>query len=216
MVEGVVQREIAYQRIREKLLGSKWPPGTKLLERKLCEEFSLGRTPMREAFGKLEKDGLVECVPGCGVFVKKLAKREVLELYAIREMLEGGAAKLAALRATKDDIDKMKGAIRKMEDAIAKGGEDQFDKCDNADIEFHDLLVRASHNNKLVDLISMCHVRVADFPSLKEHIVRKDCRGQLMSHSQFLKYIEAGDAASAERSIREHINQAKCETEELL
>jgi len=210
-VELVTQKEMAYQQIKENILNSKWSPGTKLVERQLSEEFGVSRTPIREAFNQLEKEGLVEQVPKWGVFVKELNEQEILEMYEVREALEGLATRLSALRATENDIGKMKRAISKMELALGEEAEEEDGKAyDLADNEFHAFLVTASHNKKLIELASMCHMHVEDLPrELDKKSSRDEHRRLLKEHRNILDCIVSGNAVLAEELVLKHIAKAR-------
>jgi len=213
MVTFQTQSDKAYQQIRNNLLNKKWPPGARLVERELCADFDLSRTPIREAFGRLEKEGLLERLPGWGMFVKKLNKKEVIERYEIREGLEAVAARLAAAKATPEDLARMRTAIEKMAAAAKKRGKESVRATEPADDEFHHCLVKASHNDKLAELVALCHIGASDFPILETAV---NYREQKIAHRKILNCIKNGNGNRAERLIREHIYSAKCRTEKLL
>ena len=213
-MELMTQKKMAYQQIKEDILNSKWAPGTKLVERRLGEEFGVSRTPIREAFNQLEKEGLVEQVPKWGVFVKELNEQEILEMYEVREVLEGLAARLAVLRANEEDIGKMKQAIAKMELALGEEGEEDTRAYNLADNEFHVFLVNASHNKKLIELTLMCHIHVKDLLRVfYKESWRDEYRISLKRHRDILDCIVLGNAVLAEELGRKHITKIRKKAE---
>ena len=206
----ITQKEMTYRRIKEDILNSKWPPGTKLVERQLSEKFGVSRTPIREAFNQLEKEGLVEQVPKWGVFVKELDEQEILEMYEVREALEGMAARLAAVRATKNDIKKMKEAILKMEQALGEKSKEDVETYNLADNKFHAFLVNASHNKKLMNLASMCHMHVEEIPgAIDKKFGRAEHQRSVEEHKNILDCIVSKNAVLAGELTQKHITKAK-------
>ena len=82
----------AYQKLKRIILGRQISPGEKLNESELAQGLGISRTPVREAINRLEKEGLVEIIPQRGAFVVQFSAKDVLELFLIRENLEGLAA----------------------------------------------------------------------------------------------------------------------------
>ncbi|MFH0796352.1 MAG: GntR family transcriptional regulator [Candidatus Omnitrophota bacterium] len=208
MVDLLTQKEIVYRKIKEGILNSEWVPGTKLVERELCEKLRVSRTPIREAFNRLESEGLLERMPRWSAFVKKPDRAEIMEMYEVREALEGVAARLAVLRATPDDLNKMKEAIDKTEQALAKEGGEDVKAYNQGDNEFHEALVNASHNRKLINLASLGHLHVEEIPvaldvkPIEEH-------GRLVEdHRCILASVTERNGELAEKLIRKHISGA--------
>ncbi|MDD5596802.1 MAG: GntR family transcriptional regulator [Victivallaceae bacterium] len=205
MINLKTQKEIVYLRLKEDILNRKWQPGDKLVERKIGKELGVSRMPVREAFNRLHKDGLVEHVPQWGVYVKKLSKKEILEMYEVREMLDGLAARLLAARAEKKEIDILKNIIKKMEKALALENFSDLNKFDN---EFHHFIICASRNEKLIDIASMCQVSVHRLHNA-ENSVSPTQEKNLDEHRQICKCIELKDEEEAEKVARQHLKNAK-------
>jgi len=222
MVEPVTQREKAYRGIREGIINHRWSDGTRLVEREVCEILNLSRTPIREAFNRLEKEGLLEHVPKWGVFTKKFNKKEILEMYEVREGLEGVAVRLAAQRSTPDDLEKMEWALKKME-AVLKNGkgkavETHADEYNRADNEFHSFILEASRNRLLIDLASRCHIKVAEVPkeSAGANYTRSEWTRILKEHRDILNCLKSGNVVQGERNLRKHIAKGKLAAERIL
>lgn len=88
-------REIVLERLRKAIMDGSFEPGDRLVETSIAEGMGVSRTPVREAFRQLEIEGLAENVPRKGTIVKGISKRDILEIYEIREVLEGLAFRLA-------------------------------------------------------------------------------------------------------------------------
>lgn len=119
--------QLAYERIRERILKGDYPPGAALSRRKLAEELGMSLLPISEALQRLEAAGLIETRPRAGTRVRIPPKQEVLERYLLREALESQAARLFAANAS----------AKEREDVIRAG--EQLDKlyaiCDEGDAE---------------------------------------------------------------------------------
>src|ERR1700750_1796687 len=83
--------------IREGIRQGHYSPGHRLIESDLTREFGVSRGPVREALGRLQVEGLVEIAPHRGASVRRMTRHDVDELVVVRQMLQGGAARLAAL-----------------------------------------------------------------------------------------------------------------------
>ena len=89
----------AAETLRKAILDGRFLPGARLRQTDLADQLAISRTPIREALVRLQQEGLVDLLPGGGVRVKLLELDEAVELYDLREMLDGLAARLAAGRA---------------------------------------------------------------------------------------------------------------------
>ncbi|WP_020678218.1 GntR family transcriptional regulator [Geopsychrobacter electrodiphilus] len=144
-------REKILETIREAILKGTLRPGEKVAEPELAERFGISRTPIREAFRQLESEGYLTVIPRKGAVVTALSEQDVQEFYAIKSILEGYAAELAATRLTIKDIEKLQTINEKLRNLAVDGDVKAFFRIHN---EFHDLFVRAAGNHKLAELIT--------------------------------------------------------------
>jgi len=208
------RKEVAYQKIKEGILNREWQPGTKIVERSLSQTFNMSRIPIREALSRLEKEGLVVQVPNWGTYIRKADEKEVMEMYEVREALEGVAVRLAAARATGEDLDELIQNVEAMKKTAFKKGEENFHAFEEADNKFHVTLVKTSHNSKLIELASLCHLRAEVIPGVvSEESVKKERRRLLEEHRQIVEYLSAKKALAAEKLVRRHIFGAKRKAE---
>jgi DNA-binding GntR family transcriptional regulator len=91
--------DLATERIRELINTDQMPQGTKINVDELVQDFGVSRTPIRDALGRLEAEGLVQVVPRVGVYVRRISETEVLEVYAVKEAVEPVMALWATQRA---------------------------------------------------------------------------------------------------------------------
>jgi len=143
-------REKILETIRDAILKGALKPGEKVAEPELAERFGISRTPIREAFRQLESEGYLTVIPRKGAVVAALSEKDVDEFYAIKSILEGYAAELAATRLSQKEIEKLQAINEKLRNLAAEGDVKNFYRAHN---EFHDLFIKAADNQKLAELI---------------------------------------------------------------
>lgn len=119
-------QQLVYNQLRRMILMSKLQPGEWLRQEQLAKLFGVSRTPVREALRMLAQEQLVEFVPNYGVRVVPLSWEEFEELYALRIGLEGLAARLAAERATQEDVASLRNALEGVAALATKGSLRQY------------------------------------------------------------------------------------------
>ena len=114
-------REKTVERLRESILNQFFEPGERLIERELCELTGVSRTSVREALRQLESEGLIETIPNRGPIVTSLSLEDAMQIYEVREALEGLAARLFVKRASDDLVEALARAGEKMIGAALEG-----------------------------------------------------------------------------------------------
>ena len=120
-------RNRVFQSLEQDILSGKYPSGTNLTEKDLCEEFGVSRTPLREALCQLELEGLVECIPNKGAVVLGISEQDVNDIYTIKLTLDGLAARLRAFFEMLDSWRLRAGAVGLGELVRAVLGIDKLD-----------------------------------------------------------------------------------------
>jgi DNA-binding GntR family transcriptional regulator len=136
-----------YRLLKNAILRQRLALGSKLDEVKVAEQLGVSRTPVREALQRLSAEGLIELIPHRGAWVIQLTRKDVEELYEMREALEGQAARLAAARATLATVVKLDGIISAYRRAVL---ENQRARIMLLDAQFHETVARASKNRRLM------------------------------------------------------------------
>jgi len=204
-----------YEQIREQIQTGKLPPGSRLVNRKLATELGTSMVPVREALNRLTSEGLLEHLPGGGNFVRKLNRKEIVQLYEFRESLEVFAAREAAkniqsyhlkhLKRLCADWEKLLVDIQKTEKGETT--EAMLRKWLDDDFEFHSVIVEAADNSWLgkvaMDLKLMTLV-IRNKPEMLSYDAAK------LTHDDHLMLVDAfekHDADQAERVMSKHIRQ---------
>jgi DNA-binding GntR family transcriptional regulator len=146
----VSQSAIAYEQIKERIITLKLPPARFIDEAQLSDELGLGRTPIREALIRLSLEHLVIIMPRRGTLVADLNVSDMQKLYEIRLALETTSVRLAAERATLDEITEMDAWAERAAEALEGG--DVYQLL-GEDVQAHRLFVRATHNDFLAESV---------------------------------------------------------------
>jgi DNA-binding GntR family transcriptional regulator len=195
----------ATQALREAILGGRIESGERLRQTDLAKRLGISRTPIREALGRLEHEGLIELLPQGGVRVALLKPEEAVELYDLREVLDGLAARLAVERADQASLARLERALRKMAECVERGDPGPWFR---AHVAFHEEIVRAASNRHLLRLGSTVQLSIRHFHPL---LLKTDDRlaAAYREHRAIHEAIAARDGAAAERLARAHIRAAK-------
>lgn len=172
----------------------------RLDERKLAQDFGISRTPVREAMAQLESEGFVRSVPRRGIYVVRKTKREVIEMITAWAALEGMAARLTTQHATDEEIS----GLRKMFAAFVDGKlRVHLDEYSDANIEFHQSIIRLSKNQVLIDLAAnlFAHMRMIRRTTIGE---KDRADRSIKDHMAIIEALEARDTARAEDLVRDH------------
>ena len=172
----------------------------RLDERQLAQDFGISRTPVREAMAQLEREGFVRSVPRRGIYVVRKTKTEVIEMITAWAALESMAARLITERATKDEIVSLREMFATFEDGALRAHIDEYSE---ANIEFHQSIIRMSGNSVLISLAEnlFTHMRMIR----RKTIVEKDrIEKSIRDHMNIIEALEARDTARAEDLVRNH------------
>jgi DNA-binding GntR family transcriptional regulator len=202
-IESKPLREKIADIIRTDIIKGVYRNGERLVEPKLAKNLGISRTPIREALRQLEGEGFIEIVPRRGAVVKELTIKDIDDLYAIKANLEGLAARQATLNLTGEQIEILIGINKKFRDYAEKnpGIPDEHHK-DN--IDFHNVFIAASGNEKLVDILDGMS---KNFQRLKSMLMSDAGRAAnaVKEHKKIIDAFISKDPDLAEKTVREHI-----------
>jgi DNA-binding GntR family transcriptional regulator len=191
-------------KLRKLVLSGEYPPGAPLPELFLAEEFDVSRTPVREALKQLENEGLVEIRPKVGTFVRIPTRREIVELFQLKESLEGLAASLLARRGPVPELDRLKRNIEASEGAERRGDSAKYAELVH---EFHWTIVNGSDNSKLREHYGRLMNQLAYHRIVLETVERPArMRASIREHQSVLEAILEKDPTGAELAMRGHVN----------
>lgn len=195
--------EQVYLKLRDEIHAGKLKPGEKVRETEVANWYGVSRTPVREALRRLESDGLLVFAPWRGVVVAELDQQQVIELYAMRQVLEGTAARLAAQHAAESEID----ALRALLEREANVGDD-FEKMAAFNRQLHQALYSAAHNRYLLGALNALRDSLALLRSTTYSNPGRIAAGH-REHIAIIEAIARRDADSADTAARKHIASAE-------
>jgi len=212
--------ESVIEQIMNLIKNNKLKPGDKLPpERELAEKLSISRNSLREAFRVLESRGLIKSKPGGGRYIREirknghssteniilsLEKSSILELLEAREMFEVKIAKIAAQKATPEDIELIEEALNKInEEEVLKHGKET-----ESDTEFHLAIASASHNFVFVNIIKL-HLDLLKETRGKTWKITGRREKQYQEHQAILQAIKEHNTKKAEEAMLEHLRNVR-------
>ncbi|GEM_PF-71094 len=193
----------AYEQIKEEILSNRLRPGDPLRVEHFIRRLNLSRTPMREAIQQLEKEGLVEIRPRMGSFVSHIELREIVEMYRVRAVLEGFAARLAAGRVSTDRLAGVEEQLTRQ----SSNGETDYLALSNAGLALHRLIVESCGNAVLTRFVVSLQDHFRRFravsPQLPERVLDFH-----QEHLQILDSLKKADGVRAEQLVQRHLERA--------
>ncbi len=197
-------RNKVFKYIKSQIISGAYGPGETLLESKLADELGVSRTPIREAIRLLEMEGLVETTTKKGAIVLGISQQDVEDIYAIRQLVEGLAARWAAERLSAADLKELQKTYELMEFYAQKHEVEEIAELDN---KFHQMIYEAAGSKILYLTLRNLHqyVQIARLKSLS---MQNRLPLTLSEHRAILEAFEAKDADAAEKAMTEHVRQA--------
>jgi DNA-binding GntR family transcriptional regulator len=204
--------EAIFRHIGQAIVEGTIPPNQRLVENQLCAQFGCSRSPLREAIRMLAAEGLVTITPRRGARVVELTPKTLRDVFEVRVLLEGLAARLAAENRTDADVAELRSLSSSMRSVVASGTKERFFSLNQT---FHEALSRIGANDYLASLQETAANRtflpLFLFLSDSQHLATA-----VRAHEDIVAAIERQDAAEAEKAMSRHIRQIQGEAERLI
>ncbi|WP_027882682.1 GntR family transcriptional regulator [Meiothermus rufus] len=194
----------AYKALRQAILGRKIPPGQKLVVRVLAEDLGLSPTPVKEALSALEREGLVVAIPHRGYFVLEPSLEDVREIYSLREVLEGLAARLAVENNGKALLRKLQRLFQKQGEAAERGDMESYG---DLDLAFHRCFWEASGSRRLLATAETIDGQIRMLINSSAAIPGRLSQSRA-EHQAILEAVQAKNPEAAEAAMRTHVRNA--------
>lgn len=196
-----MKKDLVFNNLREIIISGYFRPGENLSERDIAEQLGVSRTPVREAFQKLEKEGLVIYTPKKGVTVPAFSIQQLKDIYHVREQMEGLSARILAEKPEKDFLQ----AMRQNIELAAKETDAKKQALING--HFHHLMAQHTENPYLISIFENLHSKISLIRSTslsyQDRVITN-----LKEHLQICDAIESGDPTLAEQVARLHIRNS--------
>lgn len=197
----VLRDEIRDQLI-EDILNGRLSPGERIVETRIAQQFGVSQAPVREALRDLDLLGFVVSSPFRGAIVRQISVEDLVQLYPIRAVLEGVAAREAATRIQPSGLRKLQKLLATMRTAAARG--DTRSEVE-ADFAFHLTIVEASGNRMLQQVWDRMRLATTTFLTVsKSHRTLSEIAER---HAAVIEALRAQDPAAAEQAMRRHIEE---------
>ena len=202
-LRNISRSEFVFASLRDAIWEGRFAPGQRIPEEEIAHSLGVSRTPVRDALRRLQERGMLVVGAGRRLVVAELTKQQVLELYAMREILEGSAARFAAQHANEAEIDLLHRVL------------DEFDKHqDDARMlvslnrRFHRAICEAAHNRYLIATLDGMHDALALLHGNTFRVPNRRSKSDV-EHRRIVLAIERRDADEAEKAARDHVRQAQ-------
>ena len=191
----------AYEAIKLRVITLEYPPGSSLVESQICAELGIGRTPVHEAISRLAIEGAVEILPRKGIVVRPVSLDEALATIEARLINEPACARLAAQRASDEDLARIQDVLEQAPPLLARRDIKGLMQLDR---QFHAAIARAARNRVLEQILQQLHERSLRFwfisLSDSKHLLQVDAE-----HRDVLRALVARNPDRAEQTVRAHI-----------
>lgn len=199
-------RDVVFNTLRQSILTGELKPGERLMEIHLADKLGVSRTPIREAIRMLELEGLVTMIPRRGAEVAQITEKNLREVLEVRGALDALAVELACERITQEELEQLKKACDHFEEETKKGSANQVAQ---ADVALHDIILKASRNEKLVQMIGNFSQQMYRY---RLEYVKDEAHYEMLilEHQRIYEAIRDRDKERGAEAIRTHIdNQEK-------
>lgn len=198
-------RDVVFHRLRKAILTGELKPGERLMELHLANKLGVSRTPIREAIHKLALEGLVTMAPRRGAEVAQITEKSMQDVLEVRRTLDVLCVELACERMTKESLEELQQASLSFEKAIAMGDLQLIAK---EDVKFHDIIVKATGNDRLVQLIhnlaeQMYRYRFEYIKDINRH------QNLVKEHQMICQAIMECDREKAAKAAMTHIDNQR-------
>ncbi|MCU7807762.1 MAG: GntR family transcriptional regulator, partial [Candidatus Thiodiazotropha sp. (ex Semelilucina semeliformis)] len=204
-----------FDTLQKAIVEGEIPSGSKISEPELARQHSVSRGSLREAIGRLEARKLVERKPNLGARVVTLSYEQLIEIYQVREALEGMAARLAAQNMSETEIEELQALLEKHGHEIEEQhGQAYFQK--QGDLDFHYRIVQGSKNQQLIGLLCNDLYHLLRMYRFQFGMRSKRSQQAYEEHHYLLNAIVSRDPEMAELLMRQHIRSSRRNVERML
>ena len=191
----------AYAAIKDRAIAFRFKPGERVNEVELASRLNVSRTPLREALNRLASEGFLSFVAGKGFFCREFKPKEIFELYQLRTVVEGAAARMAAEQASAEQIDEL---ARFLDETGPDDGNRSSEELVALDERFHAKILDFAGNAEMRQLLGNINDRIKFYRSSDMASRRKRTQNE---HRDILDAIRDGDGARAQALMEEHISR---------
>lgn len=197
-------RDSVFVTLRNAILDGKLKPEERLVERDIAEQLGISRTPVREAIRKLELERLVIYIPRKGVVVAGFSKADVLEIMAIRKVLEGLICSIATAKIKEKDLDRLETTLKQIQVEHDKGNQKKANQLND---RFHEIIYRSAESPRLYEF----HNTMREYINKFAHVAyTKPGRTEeaLVEHAEIVQALRNRNSQEAEEVAENHVEKS--------
>ncbi len=196
--------DLAVQRIRDGILYGRFALGQRLIARELMLDFGIGRSTLREAFGQLAAEGLLELIPNRGAAVRRMSRKEMRHLFQIRESLEGLAAQLAAEQIDEGDN---RALMQDLLQDVQRGPAASNREFMQHNQWVHSAILQIGGNEQLIQLLGRIHLPLV-MAQVNQSLGASQIAQSTREHEEIVLAILAGSPKKADLAMRRHLRRS--------
>lgn len=197
--------ELAYQKLRQAIEAGELKAGQRVMEVEIADWLEVSRTPVREALRRLESEGMLAMEPRHGLVVASISRDAMLELYVMREVLEGTAARLCARNASDIEVMELQELVKR-EARLS----DNLEALARHNRLFHEAVHRGAHNRYLEKSLSAVNDSMW-LLGKSQMLLAERAKTAVVEHAELFDAINRRDADGAEEIARRHVQSARRE-----
>jgi len=190
-----------YEEVRAAIIDLRLQPGEALREAAIAAQLGVSKTPVREALGRLEQEGLVDATSFKGAVVSGYSRKDLVEIYELRGLLEGAAIRAAAEDASDETLARLRAIVERSRQLREAG---EFEALATLLGEFDDVVYAQVTNSRIAALIENVRAHLARIGKLTEKIPGR-VEASVEEHARIVDALASGDADSAEHVLRSHL-----------
>ncbi len=195
-----------YSQLKSMILDQKLKPGSKIYQEKLAEDLGISRTPLVNALKKLEQEHLITAVPRRGFYTRHFSKEEMINIFELREVLEGLAARRAAIRISENQIQKLRNFFKDFKTFEDNGSLEKYAKEDR---RFHNYLIKIGGDDLLSSILETYSVITFSYlVGFRGGLVRPP-RETIREHLSIIEAIAKRNPEMAESAVRLHFKNSR-------
>lgn len=195
-----------YSQLKAMILDQNLKPGSKIYQEKLADELGISRTPLVNALKKLEQEHLITAVPRKGFYARRFSKEEMINIFELREVLEGLAARRAAVRISENQIKKLRNFFKDFKTFEDNGILEKYAKEDRS---FHNYLIKIGGDDLLSSILETYSVITFSYlVGFRGGLVRPP-RETIREHRSIIEAIAKKNPDMAESTIRLHFRNSR-------
>ena len=195
-------KDRAYTAIKDAILSVKLKPGTPLVETQLAEELGISKTPVRAALEELEREGFVTRILFKGTYVTEVTVKDLVEIFQLRAVLEGLAARIATPLFSPRQLDRIAQNLTAAEAALAEG---DLALCSELGKSLHDAIIDKADSQRLTLIIRNLDDHVQRFRAISDQISGR-LNKSVKEHRRVLDALRRRDPDAAAQAMRDHMH----------